>query len=266
MVSTDFFSSDLEQLRDLQPADWGDLVPRFRYFIDSPFCKPIKITERAQVIAIGTSMFHKDTAWLACIVVHPDHRKKGLGNTITKELIDGIDRKHYPTIYLDATDFGYPVYKKLGFEVETEYAHYIRNQKTEGQVLSENLLEYEQKFRQEVLELDRKVSGEDRRGILNDFIDSAMLYVNNSKVEGFYIPGWGDGPVLAVTDVAGTELMKLRIQTYDNAVFPVENAISADFVTDNNFVFRKTSRRMYLGPKRVWQPRNLYNWISGQLG
>jgi N-acetylglutamate synthase-like GNAT family acetyltransferase len=266
MISTEFLSSDLEQLHDLQPADWGDLVPRFRYFIDSPFCKPIKITERDQVIAIGTSMFHKDTVWLACIVVHPDHRKKGLGNTITRNLIDDIDRKLYPTIYLDATDFGYPVYKKLGFEVETEYAHYIRNQKTDDHELSENLVPYEEKFRQQTQELDRQISGEDRSEILSDFITSAMLYVNNAKVEGFYIPGWGDGPIVATNGVAGTELMKLRIQTYNNAVFPVDNTISADFVTENNFAFRKTSKRMYLGSKRIWYPQNLYNRISGQLG
>jgi len=129
MISTEFLPGDLEQLPYLQPADWGDLMPRFRYFIDSPFCKPIKIEEQGQVIAIGASMFHKDTVWLACIVVHPDHRKKGLGATITQDLISDVDSNVYPTIYLDATDFGYPVYKKLGFEVETEYAHYIRNKK-----------------------------------------------------------------------------------------------------------------------------------------
>jgi N-acetylglutamate synthase-like GNAT family acetyltransferase len=266
MTSTEFLSSDLEQLPDLQPADWGDLLPRFRYFIDSPFCKPIKISEQSQVVAIGASLFHKDTVWLACIVVHPDHRRKGLGNTITKDLIAGIDRRHYSTIYLDATDFGYPVYKKLGFEVETEYAHYVGQPITAVHPVSENLVRYEEKFRDQLLELDRQVSGEDRSGILGDFMTSAVLYINHSKVEGFHIPDWGDGPVIANSVQAGRELMKIRIQNFDKAVFPVDNKISTNFLKENDFVFQKTSKRMYVGNKRAWQAENLYNWISGQLG
>jgi N-acetylglutamate synthase-like GNAT family acetyltransferase len=266
MRSTEFTTANLDQLPALQPADWGDLRPRFQYFIDSEYCKPVKIAENGVVVAVGTVMLHEDTAWIACIVVHPDHRKKGLGNYITSDIIADIDRDHFKTIYLDATDFGYPVYLKLGFKLENQYAHLRRNDEPFFYESSEHIVPFEEKWHAQVLALDKLVSGEDRGGILNDFLSASKLYIRNEQVEGFFIPDWGDGPVVATNNEAGLELMKLRIQHYDYAVLPTENQAAIDFLKENNFEIRKHSRRMLLGPERSWKPELLFNRISGQLG
>ncbi|WAC14408.1 GNAT family N-acetyltransferase [Dyadobacter pollutisoli] len=266
MNSSEFLPADLEQLPALQPSDWGDLIPRFRYFIESDVCSPVKIEENGQMVAIGTSVFHSDTAWLACIVVHPDHRNKGLGNTVTRSLIDDIDRNRYETIYLDATEYGYPVYKKLGFEVETQYAHLRLETGPVALPISPNIIPYEDKFNAQVLALDRMVSGEDRSAILKDFLSQMKVYLKENQVHGFYIPGWGDGPIIAHNNEAGLELMKLRIQEYDSAVLPIANLAAMEFLNEHRFEIRKHSRRMLLGKQRDWKPELLFNRISGQLG
>jgi len=201
---------DLLNLAELQPPDWGDLIPRFDYFIKSEYCSPIKLTENSQTIGIGTSMLHEDSAWLACIVVHPNHRSKGLGKILTQRLIDEINQEKYTTIYLDATDFGYPVYKKLGFEIETEYIHLKRQSDSRANAVSPNIFPFRKEFTDSLVKLNQEISGENRRGILSDFLESAQVYVEVGKVQGFYIPDWGDGPIIAKGDEAGLELMKLR--------------------------------------------------------
>jgi len=50
--ATEFLPEDLEQLPGLQPPDWGNLIPRFSYFIESAHCKPLKIRENGQLAAI----------------------------------------------------------------------------------------------------------------------------------------------------------------------------------------------------------------------
>ncbi|MCE7068531.1 GNAT family N-acetyltransferase [Dyadobacter sp. CY326] len=266
MRSSEFLYTDLDQLPAVQPPDWGNLIPRFEYFIKSPLCHPIKIMEGADLVAIGTSIMHADTVWLACIVVHPNHRKKGLGNEITVDLIANIDRTKFKTIYLDATEFGFPVYKKLGFELEAVYSHMHNNGNVVIHADSEHITDFDPKYLQQIFDVDRQVSGEDRSGVLSDFIRSAKLYVVDFKVEGFYIPGWGDAPIIAISEQAGAALIRRRAHDEKTAVLPSDNLFAIAVLNELNFFDYRTSRRMYLGEKREWSRTGIYNRISGQLG
>ncbi|MCF0063472.1 GNAT family N-acetyltransferase [Dyadobacter chenwenxiniae] len=266
MKSSEFITADLVQLPAMQPADWGNLVPRFEYFIASPHCHPIKISENGELIAIGTSIMHADTVWLACIVVHEGHRKKGLGNAITQDLIANIDRAKYKTIYLDATEYGFPVYAKLGFEEETTYTHMRSTGGAPVTSFSEHIVPYEEHYLNQIYNVDAQVSGEDRSGVISDFIKSALLYVVDSQVQGFYIPGWGDGPIIAVSEAAGAALIKRRAMDETAAVVPTGNEFAIDCLQGHHFQFYKISRRMVLGEKRAWHATGIYNRISGQLG
>lgn len=266
MKSSEFLTTDLSQLPAIQPADWGDLIPRFAYFISSPHCHPIKISENGELIAIGTSIMHADTVWLACIVVHAAHRKKGLGNAITQDLIANIDRTKYKTIYLDATEYGYPVYAKLGFEVETTYSHMRSAGGAPVSSFSSHIVPYEAHYLDQIFNVDQQVSGEDRSGVISDFVKSSLLYVVDSQVEGFYIPGWGDAPIIAITEAAGAALIKRRAKDEAAAVLPTGNIFAINCLEEHHFRFYRTSRRMVLGEKRIWHPIGIYNRISGQLG
>ncbi|NIJ53983.1 GNAT family N-acetyltransferase [Dyadobacter arcticus] len=266
MICTEFTTDDLRHLPALQPPTWGNLVPRFEYFIRSIYCKPLKIIENEQMVAIGTTMMHKDTAWLACIVTHPEHRKKGLGNLMTVSLINDIDRQKFPTIYLDATEFGFPVYVKLGFTLENVYGHFIKEGSALDNTISGKIIPFSRAYREQVYHVDREVSGEDRRGVLGDFISSSMIYVDQSRVLGYYIPDWGDNPIIAIDDTAGLELMKLRIKDNDSAILPLENTLAIELLEKNGFRQARFSRRMYLGPERPWKQDKIFNRISGQLG
>ena len=261
-----FELQDLSDLTELQPPDWGDLVPRFEYFIASAYCNPIKLVDNYKTVAVGANMKHTDTAWLACIVVHPAFRNRGFGNILTQRLIEDLDRQKYKTIFLDATHLGYPVYKKIGFEEVAEYTHLKRDTSFISDHVSENIVPYHEKYHDQILELDKEISGENRVGILSDFIGYSQIYLTENQVQGFYIPDWGDGPVIAKNDQAGLELMKLRILEKTSAVIPFSNKTALNFLTNHGFKTYKTSKRMQLGQSKTWNSTGSFNWISGQLG
>ena len=258
--------SDISYLKEFEPPNWGDLVPRFRYCIDSAFCHPIKLIVQGKTVAIGTTILHKDSAWLASIIVHPDQRNNGYGTIITKQLVDSIDTKKYSTIYLDATDLGYPVYKKLGFEMETVYAHLKSAENVTGLRLSDSIIPYSPAYLQDVLQLDKNISCEGREDIITENLSTAQLFINDHKVEGFYLPSLANGLIVANNDIAGIELIKYRLENNYYAILPEGNKAAIKFLEQNNLIQFRISRRMFIGKKRKWKPNRIYNRISGQLG
>ena len=261
-----FEDRDLLNLPELQPPTWGDLIPRFRHFIDAAFCFPIKISFHEKMIGIGASICHGDSAWLACIVVHPDYRNQGLGTIITQKLMHDLDPTKYQTIFLDATKLGFPVYQKLGFETELEYLH-LKSEETIP-VLADmtNVCNYSEQFMDSILTLDQWVSGEDRRQTLMTHIAGAKLFLKDQKLEGFYIPGLSDGVIVASNEEAGLTLMKLRLQTRSFAIFPESNKAALKMLTSLHLDHYRSSKRMRWGKARTWMPQMLFNRISGQLG
>lgn len=100
-----------------------------------------------------------------------------------------------------------------------------------------------------------------------DFLtDSQVLVDSEGNLQGVYFASWSDGPIIAANNNAGFELMKLRALERQTAILPLDNVAGLHFLQENGFALYRTSRRMRLGPPRVWHPENLYNRISGALG
>ena len=261
-----FEEADLLDLPVLQPPGWGDLIPRFRFFIDVPFCFPIKITFFDKMIGIGASICHADSAWLACIVIHPDHRNQGLGTMITRKLMDDLDRRRYQTIFLDATYLGFPVYQKLGFVTELEYVHLKSGEPFSVESGHECLADFNDKFYEEIIILDKRISGEDRQETIKLYLRGAKIFLRNNNLEGFYLPGLSDGLIIAGNEEAGLALMKLRLTTRNFSIFPECNKTALEFVQSLHFNHYRSSKRMRWGREKPWHPQLLFNRISGQLG
>ena len=219
-----------------------------------------------RIAGIGTAIRHYDTAWLAHIIVHPDYRSRGIGKAITQTLIESIDRRQYKTIYLIATDLGFPLYQKLEFKEETGYVHLTRKSINVPAPVCSSIIPFEKKYHNEVLALDKYVSGEDRQERLKDQLDTALLSLWEKKLAGVYFPQLGNGLIIANNPSAGIELMKLRIEERDFAILPVENKPGIEFLLKNDFKQVRISKRMFLGKRRKWYPASIYNRISGQFG
>src|SRR5665648_764683 len=78
---------DLDEIRNLQPQDWSDIIPEFEFYIQSSFCSPIKTKIDDKIVGIGASIIFKNTSWIAHIIVDSEYRNKGIGAQIVIEIL-----------------------------------------------------------------------------------------------------------------------------------------------------------------------------------
>ena len=52
MVISDITTEDIDELKELQPDGWPDITPKMNFYIQSPFCKPIKILSGRRIAGI----------------------------------------------------------------------------------------------------------------------------------------------------------------------------------------------------------------------
>src|SRR5438552_14164760 len=59
-------------------------------------------------------------AWIGMVLVDPESRGRGIGTRLLARAIEHLDALGVPTLKLDATPQGEPIYAKLGFVSEYE--------------------------------------------------------------------------------------------------------------------------------------------------
>jgi len=259
-------NDDLNEIRNLQPMDWSDIIPEFEFYIQSSFCCPIKIKIDGKIVGVGASVVFKNTSWIAHIIVDSDYRNKSIGTQIVNELLNNLKRDLVATCSLIATELGKPVYLKAGFRIAAEYSFFQREKQWIYCPVSENVISFKEKHRPIIYELDHKISGEKRELLLTDYLSNSLVYVENNKILGYYIPDLKEGLIYADTDEAGLELMKLKYASVDKAVLPSDNISGVAFLKQNGFSETRKGTRMILGNDLDWNPKKMYGRIGGNFG
>lgn len=266
MIVEPIIENDIHYLRELQPDGWPDIIPIFEHYLNIPFCKPIKVVIENKIVGIGTAILLNNSAWLAHIIVNPEFRRKGIGSLIVHHLLGNLKKIGFETISLIATDMGYPIYKKAGFKEQTEYVFFERKEPLKDYYRSKNVVQYTNTNIEDIFFLDKIVTGEDRRILLNDKLENSYVYQKNGKLIGYYIPGLGEGLIIADNVEAGIELMRLRYSIINKGVLPIDNIEGIKFLKENGFLETKKAKRMILGKEFSWQPGKVFNRIGGNLG
>jgi GNAT superfamily N-acetyltransferase len=257
--------ADCGLLAPLQPEGWGDIQVPYQYYMQHAFCFPLKAVDQNEIMGIGTAIIHHDVAWLGHIIVHPGHRKKGIGLLVTQTLIGLPAVQVCETIYLIATALGAPIYEKCGFETETEYL-YFKDIKAGDWPISPFIQPYQPEFEAQLTAMDRQISTEDRGFHITNYFSDAFVYVKENIVEGYYLPTLGEGMTIAVREEAGLALLQYRLQTHDRLAFPKDNIAAASFMYGNGYQPFSSGKRMRSGKKRNVQLANIYGRIGGNLG
>jgi GNAT superfamily N-acetyltransferase len=257
---------DLPALRIFQPADWPDIIPSFQFYIDSPFCHPIKLLDRGEIVGVGSRIMHGNVAWLATIITHPEHRNKGIGTDITQALIDSLKNTPCKTIMLIATPMGEPLYEKLGFKTDSRYAFYHDGEKSSGKEISPNVIPFRPEYTDRILAMDREAYGENRGVRIVEYLPEAKLYVEGQSLKGFYLPGWGEGPIIAKNSEAGNALLYVKHITATRTVFPEQNQSAADYLDSRGYTMYRKAARMRIGEKIDWKPELIYSRVAGAIG
>jgi hypothetical protein len=259
-----FHQDDLKILPSLQPEGWGDILSSFRFYLNSEFCYPFKISLEGQLAGTGTIIHFGRTAWLAHIIVHNKHRNKGIGNFITTSLVEFLKGTSCETIFLLATQLGFPVYKRVGFVSEGEYVFFKDGNITSRE--SNNVAPMQHQYFQQILELDFSASGENRNRLLVEHKNSTSVFLSGDVVSGFFVPTLGDGLIVANNTEAGSALMTLRNKAHDRFTLPEQNVRAIDFLLQHQFKEYQRGTRMRLGKPVEWNPTKYFNRIGGNMG
>ena len=260
-------NNDLKKIRHLQPEGWPDIVSEFEFYINSTFCNPIKTSVNNKIVGIGASVIFDNTAWIAHIIVDKDFRKKGIGYMIVESLLNKLKKDNIDTCILIATKIGKSVYLKSGFKIVSEYSYFKREKAWNNIPISKKIIQYKDEYYSMIIRLDKKISGENREGLLKDYIQNSMVFIDNNNVKGYYFPDLGEGLIVAETEEAGLELMKLKYAKVDNAVIPSENKVGIDFLKQTSFVESETKgTRMILGKDISWMSEKIFSRIGGNFG
>lgn len=262
-IST-FSLKELPHLAHLQPEGWPPIQPHYKFYAESGFSFPIKCTIGNDIAGIGSVIFHKETAWLAHIIVDKKFRNQGVGTRITQQLIDIAKKRPCKSILLVATSLGEPVYKKLGFEKESEYIFYSGGMTDSYD--NTGIQAYHPDFLQKILELDHILSGENREKLILPHVTQSYLITNNAELSGFYMPGLGEGLIAARNIEAGVALMKLKHRDGTQAIVPEKNHPANSFLINHGFSEFRRGIRMWLGEYVQWRPEMQFGRIGGNLG
>ena len=261
--------SEIHQLQNFPPEDWNLDLPRLLYFhFGHSYFHPVIAEVDNKIVGCGISLIHGNVSWLGTIIVLPEYRRQGIGQEITRNLIDYCRSKGCTSHLLTASEMGEPIYRKLGFEVNSIYVLYKRESIESTRHIS-NVREMREEDFLAVKELDREVTGEDRFQFIKRFFSAGWVYSADTStgITGFYIPDLGGGLIIARSVDAGLELMRLRLNRgKTTSVVPATNAIAREFLTSEGFQEYRTSPRMILGNKVNWRPTMIYNRATGYCG
>jgi GNAT superfamily N-acetyltransferase len=74
----------------------------------------------ADGVVVGTACacVFETVAWVSLVLVDQAWRGRGIGTRLMERVLDYLDSRGIPSVRLDATPLGQPIYEKLGFTVE----------------------------------------------------------------------------------------------------------------------------------------------------
>jgi GNAT superfamily N-acetyltransferase len=234
------------------PADWE------RFLRLSPEgCFAVEADGR--VVGTATTIIYEDRfAWIGMVLVAPEFRGKGIGTRLLVKTIEYLDARRVPTLKLDATPQGKPIYEKLGFVSEFEIERWMlrRDLGPREPEASEPRLDLS-----EILEFDRELFGADRNELLRSLDREApefTLEARSGKDLGGYAFGRRGsradhlGPWIGRQESTAESLLAKFLRRSNREMIFVDCVMSNPFaraiLERRGFESQRRLTRMFRGP------------------
>jgi GNAT superfamily N-acetyltransferase len=222
-----------------------------------------------------TITYGSDLAWIGMVLVHPAFQRRGIGTDLLKGAIRFLrDERGIPSIRLDATPAGRPLYEGLGFQTEWGLRRWRRE--AEGGTVDAADDEGTMNLSPESLALDRVVFGADRSELLHSLAagsiagrtlpDGSFGFLREGE-RALYL-----GPVTAATTDSGLALAESLVWAAPTGreIFwdlPDENTAAAELAASLGFQPVRELTRMYLGDNPLaCDPEKIFGLAEPALG
>jgi len=208
-------------------------------------------------------------AWIAMVLVEKSLRGRGIGTRLVGHALEHLDAHGLPTVRLDATPLGRPIYRRLGFVEEYDLARLEGT--SPGGSSNDSIVPVTAELIGAVIDLDRRITGTHRRRLLgrlwNERPDAARAYVADGEALGYVMFRRGTratqiGPLGAMRPEVGAALGDWALgQCTGQPVFidvPCENTPATQWATDRDLAPQRNLARMVRGrpvhdhPEQLW--------------
>jgi GNAT superfamily N-acetyltransferase len=229
-----------------------------------------------------TTTYDGELAWIGMVLVNPENRRRGIATTLMKTALDYLSR-NVPIVKLDATDEGKVVYESFGFEVESvieRWSGIAPDLSVEHMYGVETAADFDTETRDELLALDRRVSGVDRSRLISLLIDNAcaapvISREQDGRLSGYALARRGTnadyiGP-LVTTDVeqAAPLLDQVLAQLSGRPVYVDLNSdfeMGAKVLADRGMVKQRDLIRMCYGQRSNPTSRSIFAIAGPEVG
>ncbi len=256
----------LDELPALQPEGWNDITTFFKEHHGREYFFPIQAMMDKELVGIGQLILTADAAWLGNIIVRPEFRRQGIGESLTSHLMAMAGSRGRKLMLLLATPEGQELYGRLQFRAESSYMFYRKEGPVPPPSDHPHIARNVGAHNARILELDYLATGENRSAILEYYLDDCWVY-EKQRVAGFYIPKFGEGPIIADNPEAGTALMEKRRADKGVAIaLPEGNREAIRYLEDEGYELCRHMLLMSWGEMKKWQPERIYGRVGGYLG
>jgi len=265
-------------------AGWNQTCADWERFLeaspDGCFVADVDGTVRGTATTIS---YEGKFAWVGMVLVSPEYRGRGIGTRLLERAIEHLDQQRMPTIKLDATPQGKPLYEKLGFHTEYEIGRWTLQRPLTGftgktgkgaqEMLSPRLLA-------QICQHDREVFGADRsfliRSIHEDGKTLTRAIRNAGALDGYALARQGSfadhlGPWMAKDRNTARQLLEefLSCSSRETVIMDClrSNLAAVELLESFGFTYSRLLTRMFRGPNAFpGRPEVLYSIMGPEFG
>lgn len=256
------------QVREI--AGWNQLPVDWRRFIDlePDGCFLAEVDGKPAGTAT-TTCYDGALAWIGMVLVHPDFRRRGIGTELLEHCIRHLrEKRSIPSVKLDATPEGRPLYEKLGFRAEWGLRRWLSKSRNAMDETAGEMEKFPLTLSTAALATDRYIFGADRTALLQSLAAGALNGVDLSE-NGYGLSRDGAraiylGPIAANEPAQGESIVRELISRApgDRWIFwdiPDDNGPAVALAEALGFEPVRVLTRMWLGendtpgdPTRMW--------------
>lgn len=278
MTKTDL--AQVDELRQLAgwnqtPKDW------LRLLALQPTGCFVACREGRLVGTVTTTLYGRSLAWIGMMLVHPDHRRKGIARRLMQQALEYLRSRNIQCMKLDATPAGQPLYEQLGFVPEWPLHRWERSPSPENlaPAAAGDTRSFKEKDWPLVLKLDEAAFGAPRLRLLDRLVQEsrhALVWPAAGPARGWGLLRSGTnsdylGPLVCASPDGAKALIpglladsKHRNLTWD---IPDHNEVGKAIAEALGFAPVRILTRMRLGPRtEATQPQTLFGIADPAVG
>ncbi|PYV19769.1 MAG: hypothetical protein DMG21_00535 [Acidobacteria bacterium] len=209
---------------------------------------------------VGTSasiVYERRLAWVGMVLVDPEFRRRGIGLRLLDIVLEFLDARHIPTVKLDATPEGRPIYERRGFVAEYAIERWSLERPTPPARPAEPL----PALLPTILKMDCEVFGSDRSWLLSsvdrDAPEFTLAHEAGGHVVAYALGRHGSradhlGPWMAATESVAEEILDNFLRRSARQTIFVDlvkaHPLAEKILRSRGFVFSRPLARMVRGP------------------